>query len=34
LIERVLPYQFDAQTTFVMEADGIHCTILLPTSEQ
>jgi two-component sensor histidine kinase len=34
LIERVLPYQFDAQTTFVMEADGIHCTILLPASEQ
>ncbi len=33
LIERVLPYQFDAQTTFVMEADGVHCTISLPTSE-
>jgi two-component sensor histidine kinase len=30
LIERVLPYQFDAQTTFVMEADGIQCTISLP----
>src|SRR5262249_50802335 len=27
LIERVLPYQFDAQTTFAMEADGVHCTI-------
>jgi two-component sensor histidine kinase len=33
LIERVLPYQFDARTTFVMEADGVHCTISLPTSE-
>jgi two-component sensor histidine kinase len=33
LIERVLPYQFDAQTTFVMEADGVHCTISLPASE-
>jgi two-component sensor histidine kinase len=33
LIERALPYQFDARTTFVMEADGIHCTISLPVSE-
>jgi two-component system, chemotaxis family, CheB/CheR fusion protein len=33
LIERSLPYQFDAQTTFSMEADGVHCTILLPASE-
>jgi two-component system, chemotaxis family, CheB/CheR fusion protein len=33
LIERVLPYQFDAQTTFVMESDGVRCTISLPTSE-
>jgi two-component sensor histidine kinase len=33
LIERVLPYQFDAQTTFAMEADGVHCTIALPVSE-
>jgi PAS domain S-box-containing protein len=32
LIERALPYQFDAQTTFVMEADGVHCTISLPVS--
>jgi PAS domain S-box-containing protein len=30
LIERALPYQFDAQTTFAMEADGVHCTISLP----
>ncbi len=34
LIERVLPYQFDAQTTFAMEPDGVHCTILLPASER
>src|SRR5262249_955294 len=32
-VERVLPYQFDAQTTFTMEADGVHCPISLPTSE-
>jgi len=30
LIEQVLPYQFDAQTTFAMEADGVHCAISLP----
>jgi two-component sensor histidine kinase len=34
LIERVLPYQFDAQTMFAMEADGVHCTISLPVSDQ
>jgi two-component sensor histidine kinase len=34
LIEQVLPYQFDARTTFAMEADGVHCTISLPASEQ
>jgi hypothetical protein len=33
LIEQVLPYQFDAQTTFAMEADGVHCAISLPASE-
>jgi two-component sensor histidine kinase len=33
LIERVLPYQFDARTTFALEKDGVHCTISLPTSE-
>jgi two-component sensor histidine kinase len=33
LIERVLPYQFDAETTFAMEADGVHCTISLPASK-
>jgi two-component sensor histidine kinase len=33
LIERALPYQFDARTTFALEPDGVHCTISLPTSE-
>ena len=33
LIEQALPYQFDAQTTFAIEADGVHCTISLPVSE-
>jgi PAS domain S-box-containing protein len=33
LIERALPYQFDARTTFAMEAGGVHCTISLPVSE-
>jgi two-component sensor histidine kinase len=34
LIEQALPYQFDAQTTFALEADGVHCTISLPVSEK
>ncbi len=33
LIERALPYQFDARTTFDLEPDGVHCTISLPASE-
>jgi two-component sensor histidine kinase len=33
LIERALPYQFDARTTFALEADGVHCTISIPVSE-
>jgi two-component sensor histidine kinase len=33
LIERALPYQFDAQTTFVLDADGVHCPPALPASE-
>jgi two-component sensor histidine kinase len=33
LIERALPYQFGAQTTFALEPDGVRCTISLPTSE-
>jgi len=34
LIEGALPYQFGARTTFALEADGVHCTISLPVSEQ
>ena len=30
LIERALPYQFDARTTYVFLADGLHCSIQLP----
>lgn len=33
LIERALPYQFGARTTFALEEDGVHCTISLPASE-
>lgn len=32
LIERALPHQLDAQTSFTVHPDGIHCTILLPVS--
>lgn len=30
LIERALPYQLDARTTFEPRADGIYCRIILP----
>jgi two-component system CheB/CheR fusion protein len=33
LIEEALPYQFGAQTSFAIEADGVHCTIALPISD-
>ncbi len=32
LIERALPYQLDAKTTFEILPDGMHCTISLPVS--
>jgi two-component system, chemotaxis family, CheB/CheR fusion protein len=32
LIEDALPYQFGARTTFMIEPDGVHCTIALPLS--
>jgi two-component system, chemotaxis family, CheB/CheR fusion protein len=32
LIERALPYQFGALTTYALEADGVHCIISLPMS--
>ncbi|WP_114948580.1 sensor histidine kinase [Microvirga calopogonii] len=34
LIERALPYQLSARTSFAMEADGVHCTIALPVSDK
>jgi signal transduction histidine kinase len=34
LIERALPYQLGAKTTYEMKADGVHCTISLPVSAQ
>ena len=34
LIERVLPYQIGAETTFAMGPDGVHCTMALPVSER
>jgi two-component sensor histidine kinase len=30
LIEDALPYQFGARTSFVIEPDGVRCTIALP----
>ena len=33
LIERALPYQLSAKTTYVIESDGVHCTIAMPVSE-
>lgn len=32
LIERALPYQLSARTTYRLEADGVHCTIAIPVS--
>jgi PAS domain S-box-containing protein len=32
LIERVLPYQLGAETTYALESDGVHCTMALPVS--
>lgn len=32
LIERALPYQLKAKTTFELGSDGVHCTISLPVS--
>ena len=32
LIERALPYQLDAETTYVFGADGIRCSIIVPVS--
>ena len=32
LIERALPYQLNARTTYVLGPDGVHCTIAIPVS--
>ncbi len=32
LIERALPYQLSAKTSYVLGPDGVHCTISLPVS--
>jgi PAS domain S-box-containing protein len=32
LIERALPYQLSADTTYTFEQDGVHCTISIPVS--
>ncbi|WP_294392224.1 HWE histidine kinase domain-containing protein [uncultured Sphingomonas sp.] len=32
LIERALPYQLKARTSFTFEPDGVHCTIAIPVS--
>lgn len=34
LIERALPYQIGARTSFALGPDGVHCTISLPVSRQ
>ncbi|HEY0505369.1 MAG TPA: PAS domain-containing protein [Lysobacter sp.] len=32
LIERALPYQFGARTTYALTPDGVHCTVAMPIS--
>ncbi|GGG16477.1 hypothetical protein GCM10010924_51860 [Rhizobium wenxiniae] len=32
LIEKALPYQLGAKTSYSFEADGVHCTISIPVS--
>ncbi len=32
LIEKALPYQLSAKTSYALEADGVHCTISIPVS--
>ena len=32
LIERALPYQLSARTTYVLDSEGVHCTISMPIS--
>ena len=32
LIERALPYQLSAKITYVLDPDGVRCTIEIPVS--
>jgi hypothetical protein len=32
LIEKALPYQLKAKTTYSLGTDGVHCTISIPVS--
>ena len=34
LIERALPYQLGAETTYELGADGVRCTIEMPISRE
>ncbi len=34
LLERALPYQLKARTSFELGSDGIHCTISIPASKR
>lgn len=34
LIEKALPYQLNAKTTYTLKSDGVHCTITLPISNR
>jgi PAS domain S-box-containing protein len=34
LIERALPYQFGARTTYALTDEGVHCTIAMPISRR
>jgi two-component sensor histidine kinase len=33
LIERALPYQLDARTSYELTGDGVHCTITVPMAD-
>jgi hypothetical protein len=33
LIEQALPYELDAETSYVLGPDGVHCTVRLPIAD-
>jgi hypothetical protein len=33
LIERALPYQLDARTSYQLTGDGVHCSITVPLAD-